>query len=138
MSLQCGRRNDALKLFLSWREKGDAGWAKLIESYVELADFLQSLVDSNSKLEMMSSRVWSNVCFRYTIEGIDHNDINNQIRERLVKSGNYMVSKSKINDDIILRPVIANPEVTRESLEQFVLEVVTIGDEIIRGIPSNY
>ena len=48
------------------------------------------------------------------------------------------LSKSKINDDIILRPVIANPEVTRESLEQFVLEVVTIGDEIIRGIPSNY
>ena len=135
ISLQCGRRNDALKLFLAWREIGDAGWARQIESYIELADYLQSSVNSHSKLEMMSQRVWSNVCFRYTTEGIDHNDVNNQIRERLVKSGNFMVSKSNVNDDVILRSVIANPGVTEESLDQYIDEVVKIGDEIIRGVP---
>jgi hypothetical protein len=84
---------------------------------------------------MMSQRVWSNVCFRYTTEGIDHNDVNNQIRERLVKSGNFMVSKSNVNHDVILRSVIANPGVTEESLDQYIDEVVKIGDEIIRGVP---
>ena len=34
------KRNDALKLFLAWREKGDAGWARLVENYIELADYL--------------------------------------------------------------------------------------------------
>ena len=137
ISLQCGRRNDALKLFLAWREIGDAGWARLIESYVSLADYLESTVNSHDKLEMRSQRVWSNVCFRYTVDGIDHNDVNNQIRERLVKSGNFMVSKSNVNEDVILRAVIANPGVTTESLDQFIVEVVKIGDEIIRGVPFN-
>ena len=137
ISLQCGRRNDALKLFLAWREIGDAGWARKIESYVGLADYLESTVNAHDKLEMRSRRVWSNVCFRYTVEGIDHNDVNSQIRERLVKSGNFMVSKSNVNDDVILRPVIANPGVTTESLDKFIVEVVKIGDEIIRGVPFN-
>ena len=51
------RRNDALKLFLAWREKGDAGWARLVEDYVELADYLQSKVETHPNLEMMSSSV---------------------------------------------------------------------------------
>ena len=136
ISLQCGRRNDALKLFLAWREKGDAGWARLIESYVDLADYLQSLVESEEKLEMMSPRVWSNVCFRYTAKGIEHNDVNFQIRDRMVREGRFMVSSSKIGDDIILRAVVANPAVSKETLEKFIENVIQIGEEIIRGIPS--
>jgi hypothetical protein len=71
------------------------------------------------------------------VDGIDHNDVNNQIRERLVKSGNFMVSKSNVNEEVILRAVIANPGVTTESLDKFIVEVVKIGDDIIRGVPFN-
>ena len=134
-SLQCGRRNDALKLFLAWREKGDAGWSRLVENYVELADYLQSLVEGNENLEMMSSRVWTNVCIRYTGHGIDHNSVNEQLRERLVKAGNFMVSQSNIGDDIILRPVIANPSVSKRTLDGLVDEIVSTGNDIIRNIP---
>jgi len=134
-SLQCGRRNDALKLFLAWREKGDAGWSRLVENYVELADYLQSLVEKNDNLEMMSSRVWSNVCIRFTEHGIDHNSVNEQLRDRLVKSGKFMVSQSKIGSDIILRPVIANPSVSRDTLDSLVDEIVSTGNDIIRNIP---
>ena len=136
ISLQCGRRNDALKLFLAWREKGDAGWARLVESYVDLADHLQSLVEADEKLEMVSSRVWSNVCMRYVVEGFDLNDVNFQIRERMMREGRFMVSSSKVGDIVILRPVIANPAVTRDVLNRFVENAVQIGDDIVRGLPS--
>jgi glutamate/tyrosine decarboxylase-like PLP-dependent enzyme len=135
ISLQCGRRNDALKLFLAWREKGDAGWSRLVESYVGLADYLQSLVESEDKLEMMSARSWTNVCMRYTAEGVDHNDLNRQIRDRIIRSGRFMASSSEIGDDVILRPVISNPAVTEETLRHFVAETIQHGDDIIRGIP---
>jgi len=134
-SLQCGRRNDALKLFLAWRERGDAGWARMVERYVGLADYLQSKVESSESLEMVSSRVWSNVCIRFTSEGIDHNEINSQLRERLVKSGNFMISQSKIGNQIILRPVIANPLITEETIDDLINEIVRTGEEILRGIP---
>ena len=102
---------------------------------MELADYLQSLVEANENLEMMSARVWSNVCIRFTEQGIDHNSVNKQLRERLVKSGNFMVSQSNIGDDIILRPVIANPSVTKETIDEFVDEITSIGNDIIRNIP---
>ncbi|MAH90991.1 MAG: glutamate decarboxylase [Euryarchaeota archaeon] len=135
ISLQCGRRNDALKLFLAWREKGDAGWARLIESYMHLADYLQDKVESNPQLEMMSTRDWTNVCLRFREDGIDKNEINGQIRDRIVKSGRFMVSQSNIGDDVILRPVIANPAVTKLQLDKLVEEIVSTGNDIIRGIP---
>lgn len=136
MSLQCGRRNDALKLFLAWREKGDAGWARQVERYIELADRLESRVKEHSNLEMMSSRFWSNVCLRYTTENANLNHLNQEIRNRLVKAGNFMISQSEIGDKTILRPVIANPHITEETIDDLVEEITRIGDEIVRGIPQ--
>ncbi len=135
ISLQCGRRNDALKLFLAWREKGDAGWSRLVDSYMGLADYLQSLVESEDNLEMVSARSWTNVCMRFTSQGIDHNDINRQIRDRIIRSGQFMSSSSEIGEDVILRPVISNPGVTEETLRAFIAETLQHGDDILRGIP---
>jgi len=134
-SLQCGRRNDALKLFFAWREKGDAGWARQVEEYVDLAGFLEQLVVDNSNLELMSSRQWSNVCLRYTALEIDHDIVNIELRDRMMRNGNFMISRSQIGNDIILRPVVSNPNVTKESLILLVDEIVSVGNDIIRGIP---
>ncbi len=135
ISLQCGRRNDALKLFLAWREKGDAGWARLVESYVEIAEYLESKIKSEAKLQLMSSRQWTNVCLRYYVADIDSNVLNKNLRDRLVKTGNFMLSQSNIGDDVILRPVIANPSITKETIDELVEEIISIGDDIVRGIP---
>ena len=107
-----------------------------MDSYVDLADHLQSLVEADEKLEMVSSRVWSNVCMRYVVEGFDLNDVNFQIRERMMREGRFMVSSSKVGDIVILRPVIANPAVTRDVLDRFVESAIQIGDDIVRGLPS--
>lgn len=136
MSLQCGRRNDALKLFFAWRERGDAGWARMVEDYMVLAAHLETLVANHPSLEMMSSRQWTNVCFRYRAEGIDYDEVNTELRDRMMRKGDFMFSRSTINDDIILRPVISNPNVTLEGLSRLIDEIVSTGDEIIRGIPE--
>ncbi|MEE2985212.1 MAG: pyridoxal-dependent decarboxylase [Candidatus Thermoplasmatota archaeon] len=135
ISLQCGRRNDALKLFLAWREKGDAGWARLIESYMELANYMETCVLENKHLELMAPREWTNLCIRFTSPGIDHDAVNRSIRKRIVASGKFMASQSTISDNIILRPVIANPAVTELSIKSFLDEVVGTGMDIIRNIP---
>ena len=87
---------------------------------------------------MMSSRDWTNVCLRFTSEGIDHNDVNKQIRDRIIKSGNYMISQSNIGDNVILRPVIANPAINIKHLNGLVEEIVRTGHDVIRGIPPNH
>ena len=136
-SLQCGRRNDALKLWLAWREKGDAGWAKIVENYFSLANHLEQRVNQEASLTMMSTRQWTNVCFRFDPqqENVDLNALNVEIRDRIMKGGKFMFSRANIGDDVILRLVISNPKVTEQSLDALADEIITIGYEIINNIP---
>ena len=68
------------------------------------ADYLQASIEAHPSLEMMSSRMWTNVCFRYTSadDGVDLNDLNTEIRNRLMKEGSFMVSRSNIGDDVVI------------------------------------
>jgi|TARA_B100001741_G_scaffold43289_1_gene31423 glutamate/tyrosine decarboxylase-like PLP-dependent enzyme len=137
-SLQCGRRNDALKLWLAWREIGDAGWASMVERFMELADYLEERVKENEYLQMVSKRMWTNVCFRYVGNSPDGdiNRINAELRQRIIQDGRFMVSRSTIDDQIILRSVIANRNVTEESLDSFLDCVISLGKDIERGLPQ--
>lgn len=142
-SLQCGRRNDALKLWLAWREVGNRGWERLVDGYCSLAQYLERAVQGHPELQMMSSRQWTNVCFRYRplaatgarasdeeLRGTDLNGLNSQLRERLMRSGRFMISKANIGADVILRPVVANPLTTKATLDALLLEVVAIGRDV--------
>ncbi len=94
-------------------------------------------VESHPNLEMMSTREWSNVCIRFTAESVDYDEVNSTLRDRLVKSGKFMISQSNIGENTILRPVIANPSVCKETIDELVDEITRIGDDIVRGIPSS-
>jgi glutamate/tyrosine decarboxylase-like PLP-dependent enzyme len=137
-SLQCGRRNDSLKLWIAWREIGDQGWAEMVEKYCELSDYLQAAVESNPKLEMMSERSWSNICFRYVADGRDLNELNAEIRSRLIREGMHLVSRSNIFDQVVIRAVVANPLVDQSVLDGLVAAIVRHGDEIVAGVPAQF
>lgn len=47
---------DALKLWLAWKDKGDEGWANMVDTYMDLAEYFEQVVKDHPKLEMMSSR----------------------------------------------------------------------------------
>lgn len=136
-SLQCGRRNDALKLWLAWREIGDAGWASMVDNFMELATYLELKVEATPELEMASSRMWTNVCFRYVgnTESEELNQLNAELRHRLLQDGRFMVSRSTIDGNIILRSVIANNQITEQTLDSYIDRVVELGRDIERGLP---
>ncbi len=136
ISLQCGRRNDALKLWLAWKEKGDAGWGRMVDSYMELADYLELQIAQESNLEMASTRMWTNVCFQFVPDNY-HGDIsalNSQIRSELLADGSFMVSKSNIGEKVVLRAVISNSGITRETLDAFLAKVIEIGNDIVSEV----
>ena len=137
-SLQCGRRNDSLKLWIAWREIGDAGWAKMVERYCDLSDYLEALVAKSQHLTMMSERRWTNVCFRFESENLDLNELNTEIRNRLMREGVHLVSRSNIGEDVVIRAVVANPLIDESVLESLVSAVERHGQEIIREIPARY
>ncbi len=136
-SLQCGRRNDSLKLWVAWREIGDAGWAEMVEKYCSLSEYLESLVDASDCLVMMSGREWSNICFRYEAGDINLNELNTEIRNRMMAEGIHLVSRSNIGDDVVIRAVIANPLIDESVLQSLISTIERHGHEVINQIPAN-
>ena len=58
------------------------------------------------------------------------NDLNAKIRADLQATGKFMISRSNINDDVILRPVTSNPHLKTSNLDDMIAEIVKIGDRL--------
>ena len=81
----------------------------MVERYCDLSDYLEELVNKSENLVMMSDRNWSNICFRYEIDNYDLNELNTEIRNRMMREGINLVSRSNIGEDVVIRAVVANP-----------------------------
>ncbi|RAL15466.1 pyridoxal phosphate-dependent decarboxylase family protein [Aspergillus homomorphus CBS 101889] len=67
LTLQCGRRPDALKLFLGWTYYGTAGYERQIDSACAVAAHLATLVQQNDNFRLVSENPTPclQVCFYY-------------------------------------------------------------------------
>mgnify|MGYP006083235141 CR=1 FL=1 len=128
-SLQCGRRVDALKLWIEWKACGNSGWRDRIENHVDLAIELENLVLENPNLELVCERSFTNVCLRYRGALQNEQDLNlfnDTLRQKMVHEGEFMVSLTKVEGKTVLRPVICNPAIDSESLKRFVDKIIQI------------
>ena len=71
LTLQCGRRGDSLKLFLSWQYYGTAGYSTQIENAHATATYLAELVaaHSDAKLVLQNPPQCLQVCFYFAPGG---------------------------------------------------------------------
>ena len=70
-----------------------------------------------------------------TKAGIDLNELNSELRLRLMQNADFMVSRSNIGEAVVLRSVISNPGITEQTLDEFLAEVVRIGTDVENGLP---
>ena len=69
-------------------------------------------------------------------DDVDLNELNTEIRNRLMKEGSFMVSRSNIGEDVVIRMVVVNQSVDRNTLDRFLERVLHHGEEILRGLPA--
>lgn len=67
LTLQCGRRADSLKLFLSWTYYGSEGYEQQIDDAVDVATYLATLIDDHPDFILVSENTppCLQVCFYY-------------------------------------------------------------------------
>lgn len=123
-SIQCGRRVDSLKLWLSFKYYGMKGYEERIDKMVSLADYLTNKVMSNSFLELLSPTTYCNVNFRYNpntglnLEEI--NSINLNAREEMYKEGIALFNYCYIDEKLSIRFILANPDVSTTDLDYII------------------
>ncbi len=135
LSLQCGRRVDALKWFLDWKFYGRLGFAHRIEEYLELCRYAEQYVNKTPELEMVVPRESFNVCFRYKVpQGLDANEFNRRLRETMHYQGTSLVGTAYVNQVFTLRLLITNKNIDIDAIDRFMQGVVTTGNSLLAQV----
>lgn len=109
-SLQCGRRNDVLKLWAAWQYHGRAGYAARVERQIELAQALADEIEAADDFALTRRPASLNVCFE--LRGHPSAQLCTQLNAR----GLAMVGHGIVDGRNIIRAAILNPELKREDL----------------------
>ena len=120
-SFECGRRNNALKLWTMWKAIGTNGIADIVEREFKLADAARNYIIKNSDYKLYSFEDSLSICFNY--KDFDPGDL----CTKLYESNTLMVGFGNFKNQSFIRLVVVNCETSLDDLMQFfkVLEKFT-------------
>lgn len=113
ISFQCGRRNDALKVWTVWKAIGRAGIEKMIEQEFYLADVARDYVRNHPDYTLYSFENSLSVCFTY--KGIPADELCTKLYEH----AKLMVGHGGYRGDRFIRFVTINASNEKEDILAF-------------------
>ena len=113
ISMQCGRRNDTLKLWTLWKSVGTNGLEHIVDHQFDLAQKARDYVADNPNYTLYNTGDSVAVCFNY--KDIDPKELCN----RLYEDAEIMVGYGKFRDQEFIRLVTVNASNSHEDLANF-------------------
>lgn len=143
-SALCGRLNDVLKLWLSWKAKGDSGFEKQINHLFEMAELLRDELAARDDFELViPNPQMVNVCFWFIPKSIRHLDRKSQeyydkmhtltpiIKKRMLAAGSMMIGFQPYEDKPnFWRLVMSNAGSKAQDMRFIVNEIARLGDDL--------
>lgn len=161
LTLQCGRRGDSLKLFLSWQYYGTLGYRSKIEKAYSIAAYFADLVTKNRNFLLVSENPppCLQVCFYYAPEKRLVNSVsksategekikagkrNSVITSRIVRSllhKGFMVDYAPaLGHDVekgAFFRVVVNISTIKETVERIVRDIEVLGTAVVRDLRTS-
>ncbi len=133
-SLQCGRRVDALKLWLAWKYEGDNGFEKRIDCLMKISRLFADEIRKYDTIELLQIPESPIICFRFWHNELPLgllNSVNKRIREKIFHNGHILFNYSTYNNIVYLRCVISDPNINRNLINSILKEVIAAGDILL-------
>jgi glutamate/tyrosine decarboxylase-like PLP-dependent enzyme len=131
--IQLTRGFRALKVWMAFKTYGIDKIGRVIDQNIRQAQYLASLVERHSKLELLAPVSLNVVCFRYVQAGLEDaqlNALNEELLIQLHESGVAVPSGTQVRGRYALRCAITNHRTRMEDLDILVENVVRIGDAL--------
>ena len=122
-SLQCGRRNDALKFWTLWKSVGTKGLASMVDHQFNLAEVARDYVKNHPDYELYSYADSISICFNY--KNVDPKDLCNSLYE----DGKLMVGYGEFHGNVFVRLVTINTSNSKEDILNFFKVLETYVEE---------
>ena len=123
-SIQCGRRNDAFKLWAAWKHLGDQGWDARVDRQMALAAEAARLIQADPELKLLEQPSSINVCF----EVLGRSSV--EICNRLDREGIMKIGYGEVQGRRAIRLVCVNPELDSAALENILGEIKAMGSSL--------
>lgn len=148
MSLQCGRRIDAIKVWMAWQFRGRRGMEEQIDRFFDQAQFFADQIRSRPHFELLREPEGANIVFHYIPpalrdqpEGEERKEAldkaTRKIREAVKERGEVLVNYGPIDGYASFRMVTINPRTTEEDLLAFLDEIQEAGDALYPAIDAH-
>ena len=135
ISLQCGRKVDALKLWLAWLEEGEVGFSNRVDHMFAMADYATQKIKADDKLYLTYPTTGPNVCFQYkpdkSLSAEKTNELNLRIRQTMLDAGKTAINFGYVNEDLCIRMVNFHKDLSGKIIDNILQEIITTGDKII-------
>ncbi|OMP31740.1 aminotransferase class V-fold PLP-dependent enzyme [Mangrovimonas sp. DI 80] len=118
-SLQCGRRNDALKFWTLWKSIGTQGLETIVDKQFQLADVARNYVSSHPDYTLYSFDNSISVCFNYKKTPAK------QLCTALYENAKLMVSYGTFKGQEFVRLVTINSILEEKDIMNFFAELET-------------
>jgi L-2,4-diaminobutyrate decarboxylase len=139
-TLQCSRRLDALKLWISLRLYGADHLAALIEKTVRNTETLHTMLADAPDFEPLHAPETNILCFRYLpaearVFGAPRIDrLQSELRERYNLSGRGWITATVLAGRAVLRVTLMNPHTGPEQLERLLDGLRELGRGLVAGM----
>jgi len=134
---ESSRRARSLPVWATLCAYGRAGYRRMVEGHIALAQRLGRLVDEAPDLERLAYVTLNIVCFRYNPGGLSEdqlNDLNERLGEAILADGRFYAGATQYGGKTALRPAIVNWRTREEHVDQFVAVVRELGAQIFEGL----
>ncbi|KAF5095296.1 hypothetical protein D0Z00_003209 [Geotrichum galactomycetum] len=141
-TMGCGRRADAVKLYLGWNWYGTAGYAARIDHAMRLSEYLARVVRGRSGYTLVSEYPppFLQVCFYYSPKGVlsksadENTRVTRELVHKLHGSGKFLVDYAPEGGansrGEFFRVVVNAPIVTSTTIDSLVEQIEKFGAEL--------
>ncbi len=120
-SIQCGRPNEAIKLWSLWQALGDEGYAARTNRQIDLARYVADRVRADDDFVLSCEPEWATVCFE--LKGKPSDAICEALDDRQLAKLGFGIVKGRR----VIRLVTVNPHLTEADFDRLLDQIKRVG-----------
>lgn len=122
-TLECTKPITILHTYAIMRLYGDQIYEQNVDVLFDKGKEFADMVRAHDHMELALEPKSNIVCFRYTADGIDVEEVNRKIADRLLADGTYYVVSTAVKGNFYLRITLMNPFTEREQMEDLIEKI---------------
>lgn len=124
-SLQCGRRNDALKFWIAWKSFGSSGFRAKMAHLYSLTEAAKIRIEKEPTLSLVHSPMFLNLCFQ--VEGVSPK----RLCHFLDQTGQLKIGSAVVAGNEVVRLCCVNSSFTEDDVDFFFDTLLKARDELL-------